>query len=93
VARVDVSSDGGRTWTAAEFENPPEPICTVRFKLPWIWDGKSAVLMSRCHDETGYVQPTREVLVAERGLNAYYHYNGIQSWGVGPDGSVANVAA
>jgi sulfane dehydrogenase subunit SoxC len=93
VARVEVSSDGGKTWTAAEFENPPEPICTVRFKLPWIWDGEPAVLMSRCHDETGYVQPTREALVAERGLNAYYHYNGIQSWGVGPDGSVANVAA
>jgi sulfane dehydrogenase subunit SoxC len=93
VARVEVSTDGGKSWTAAEFESPPEPICTVRFKLPWVWDGKSAVLMSRCQDETGYVQPTRETLVSERGLNAYYHYNGIQSWGVGSDGSVAIVAA
>jgi sulfane dehydrogenase subunit SoxC len=61
--------------------------------LPWLWDGKPAVLLSRCQDETGYIQPTREKLVAERGLNAYYHYNGIQAWGVAPDGSVANVAA
>ena len=65
----------------------------MRFKLPWLWDGKAATLLSRCQDETGYIQPTRETLVAERGLNAYYHYNGIQSWGVAPDGSVANVAA
>jgi len=93
VARVEVSTDGGRTWTLAELEGTPEPICTVRFKLPWLWDGKPATLLSRCQDETGYIQPTREKLVAERGLNAYYHYNGIQSWSVAADGSVANVAA
>jgi sulfane dehydrogenase subunit SoxC len=93
VTRAEVSVDGGKSWALAEFEGAPEPICTVRFKLPWTWDGKPAVLMSRCQDETGYVQPTRETLVAERGLNAYYHYNGVQGWGVGPDGSVAHVGA
>jgi len=93
ISRVEVSIDGGKSWTQAELAGPPESICTVRFKLPWLWDGKPAVLLSRCQDETGYIQPTREKLVAERGLNAYYHYNGIQAWGVAPDGSVANVAA
>ena len=67
-------------------------ICAVRFKLPWIWDGKPAVLLSRCQDETGYIQPTRERLVAQRGVNAVYHYNAIQPWGVAADGSVTNVA-
>jgi sulfane dehydrogenase subunit SoxC len=93
VSRVDVSTDGGATWSEAELEGVPEPICTLRFKKPWLWDGKATILLSRCQDETGYVQPTREALVAERGLNAYYHYNGIQAWGVAPDGSIANVAA
>jgi sulfane dehydrogenase subunit SoxC len=93
ISRVEVSTDGGLSWAQAELEGTPEPICTVRFKHPWLWDGKSALLLSRCQDETGYIQPTREKLVAERGLNAYYHYNGIQAWGVAPDGSVANVAA
>ena len=92
ISRVEISTDGGKTWGLAQLEDKPAPICTVRFKLPWVWDGAPAVLLSRCQDETGYVQPTRETLVAERGLNAYYHYNGIQSWRVDHDGSVANVA-
>jgi sulfane dehydrogenase subunit SoxC len=93
ISRVEISIDGGKTWALAELEGTPEPICTVRFKLPWIWDGTPAVLLSRCQDETGYVQPTHEKLVADRGLNAYYHYNGIQSWRVERDGSVGHVAA
>jgi hypothetical protein len=27
-------------------ESVPEPICTVRFGFPWMWDGKAAVLQS-----------------------------------------------
>jgi sulfane dehydrogenase subunit SoxC len=94
VQSVDVSVDGGNTWYPAQLDNVPEPICTVRFSFPWPWDGKPAVLQSRCTDETGYVQPTRDQLVALRGTNgpfgSYYHYNGIQSWAIGEDGSVRN---
>ncbi|MBV9656037.1 MAG: sulfite dehydrogenase [Acetobacteraceae bacterium] len=93
VSKVEVSTDGGANWTAASFDNSPEPICTVRFRLPWMWNGQKAVLLSRCADETGYVQPSREQLLAARGANAYYHYNGIQSWYVAPDGRITNVAA
>ena len=32
-------------------------------------------------------------LVAERGLNGYFHYNAIVSWAVEPDGSVKHVYA
>jgi sulfane dehydrogenase subunit SoxC len=92
VSRVEVSTDGGASWRLARLDATPEPICAVRFKLPWIWDGKPAVLLSRCQDETGYIQPTRERLVAQRGVNAVYHYNAIQPWGVAADGSVTNVA-
>ena len=93
VRGVEVSTDGGRSWTAAALEGTPEPVCTVRFRLPWRWDGGAAVLLSRCTDETGYVQPTRAALTAARGTQAIYHYNGIQAWGVAADGSVSNVAA
>jgi sulfane dehydrogenase subunit SoxC len=44
-------------------------------------------------DETGYVQPTRERLIAGRGLQTIYHYNGIQSWKISADGEVSNVHA
>ena len=70
------------------------PICHTRFRLPWRWDGKPALLQSRCLDETGYRQPTIAQLVAARGLagrfGSIYHMNGIQSWAVASDGSVTN---
>jgi sulfane dehydrogenase subunit SoxC len=93
VAKVEVSTDGGASWTTASLDSPPEPICTVRFRQPWVWNGEDAVLVSRCTDETGYVQPTRKELVKVRGVNAFYHYNGIQAWAVGKDGRIGNAAA
>jgi sulfane dehydrogenase subunit SoxC len=95
VHSVDVSTDAGITWYPAHMESVPEPICTVRFSFPWMWDGKPAVLQSRCTDETGYVQPTLAQLISIRGSNgpfgSIYHLNAIQSWGVAVDGSVTNV--
>ena len=93
IKTVEVSTDGGRSWADARLHGTPEPICTVRFSLPWMWDGKPATLLSRCTDETGYEQPTREALVAVRGLNAYYHYNGLQAWSVASNGSIGRAAA
>lgn len=93
ITSVEVSMDGGRSWMPATLGSAPEPMCTVRFSVPWTWDGREASLLSRCTDETGYVQPTREVLAAVRGTNAYYHYNGLQAWHVAADGSVGHVVA
>jgi sulfane dehydrogenase subunit SoxC len=97
VQQVDVSVDGGKTWNPAHLQSTPEQICTVRFSFPWMWDGKAAVLQSRCTDETGYVQPTLQQLIAIRGSNgpfgSIYHLNAIQSWGVSEAGDVTNVHA
>jgi sulfane dehydrogenase subunit SoxC len=97
VQSVDVSVDGGKTWYPAHLGSVPEPICTVRFTFPWMWDGKPAVLQSRCTDETGYVQPTLKQLIAIRGANgpfgSVYHLNAIQSWAVNEAGDVSNVHA
>ncbi len=95
IQSVDVSTDGGKSWQVARIESTPEPMCTVRFSLPWMWDGQPAILQSRCMDETGYIQPTLKDLVAIRGSNgAYgsvYHLNAIQSWGIAASGDVTNV--
>ncbi len=91
ITGVDVSTDGGRTWRAAELQEPVLAKCTTRFRLPWRWEGAEATLQSRCRDESGYVQPTRQALVAVRGVNSYYHYNAIQSWLVKADGTVTNI--
>jgi len=95
IKRVDVSTDGGKTWRTAALQAPVLPICHTRFRIPWMWDGKPAVLQSRCIDDTGYIQPTLGQLIAVRGLDgplgSIYHLNAIQSWQVATDGKVSNV--
>lgn len=94
ITRVEVSVDGGPTWKPAELQEPVLSKAFTRFRLPWSWDGGEAALQSRCADETGYVQPTRDALVAVRGMrpgpDGFNHYNGIKTWHVRTDGSVTH---
>lgn len=93
VRGVEISTDGGRTWQDAALQEPVQSMAFTRFRLPWMWDGAETTLLSRCTDETGYVQPAREELIAERGRNSNYHCNCITSWRVMADGKVTNVDA
>jgi sulfane dehydrogenase subunit SoxC len=93
VRRVEVSTDGGKTWGDARLQEPVLPLAHTRFRFDWRWDGREAVLQSRCTDETGYVQPTLAALVRVRGLNSIYFNNAIQNWKVAADGSVHSVHA
>jgi sulfane dehydrogenase subunit SoxC len=95
IRRVEISVDNGTTWRRAKLQEPVLPVCHTRFRIPWDWDGKPAMFMSRCTDETGYTQPTIAQLIAARGLGggplgSFYHMNGIQTWAVAADGSVTN---
>ena len=91
VERVEVSVDGGQSWRKAELQGPVLPLAHTRFRLDWLWDGSDVILQSRCVDNTGYTQPTRDELIAARGLQSGYHNNAIQSWKVATDGTVENV--
>jgi sulfane dehydrogenase subunit SoxC len=93
VERVDVTVDGGRTWQEARLQEPRHRLAFVRFRLPWQWDGRETTIASRSVDETGYVQPTREALIAVRGVNSGFHYNGIKLWKVAASGKVTNAEA
>lgn len=93
IAKVEVSADGGKTWAEAHLQDPVLAQCFTRFRAPWAWDGKPAVLKSRATDETGYVQPERDVLVKERGREGYFHYNAIVCWAVDEDGEITHVYA
>jgi sulfane dehydrogenase subunit SoxC len=93
VRRVEVSTDDGKTWQDARLQEPVLPRAHTRFRLDWPWDGREAVLQSRCTDETGYVQPTLAEVVRVRGRNFVYFNNAIQSWRVAADGSVHHVQA
>ncbi len=62
VSRVEVSTDGGENWMDADFRGTPQRMAHTAFSFNWTWDGSEAMLMSRCTDELGQVQPTRCLL-------------------------------
>ena len=93
ITRVEVSFDGGQTWTDAEMPGPVLSKALTRFRLPWQWDGKPVLLQSRSTDEAGHVQPTRAKWKEPYSNAQFYQYNGIQSWQVGADNTVKNIYA
>ena len=88
VSRVDVSTDGGRTWHMASLPNGALPMAHTRFEYLWQWDGRSTRLLSRAVDETGAVQPTADEYRRVRGDAPGYHYSAIRAWDVASDGTV-----
>jgi len=100
VHRVEVSTDGGKSWKDAKIQEPIHSKAYARFRLPWNWDGKETVLMSRTTDETGDIQPllheltkiwkvTPEYWVTSS--NRIQHFNACQPWKVSADGTISNV--
>ena len=95
IRKVEVSTDGGSSWKDAELRSPAFRMAFTRFGLDWKWDGKECVIMSRCTDELGTVQPTRadvakywnESIEQSRVRGAD---NSVQPWRVASDGSVHN---
>ena len=91
VRRVELSTDGGRSWIDAEIRGTAHRMAHTRFSFQWNWDGTETELQSRCTDELGQIQPSR-AQVAEfwnapgvKGLD-----NSIQPWRIASDGSVHN---
>jgi sulfane dehydrogenase subunit SoxC len=91
VRRVDISADGGKSWAEAALSGPVLPKALTRFRLPWMWSGGPATLMSRTTDEKGVVQKTHADWVAQYAPRQNFHFSAIQSWGVAADGKVSNV--
>jgi len=88
---VEVSADGGQSWVAATLQSQGGDRALTRFRIPWRWQGHGAVLQSRATDSAGNIQPSREMALARYSAAGFYHYNGIQSWAVDPQGVVKNV--
>jgi sulfane dehydrogenase subunit SoxC len=90
VVRVEVSADGGASWTDAALQDPVLPKSLTRFRAAWSWNGGPAILQSRATDESGMTQPTRAQFAAERGLRGLYHYNAVASWRIDEKGEASN---
>jgi sulfane dehydrogenase subunit SoxC len=100
VSKVDVSTDGGKTWKEAVIQGPVHSKAHTRFTFDWAWNGQEAMLMSRCTDETGDVQPSIAELTEHWGFKMEdwhkperpraIHMNAIQPWYVAKDGSITD---
>jgi sulfane dehydrogenase subunit SoxC len=99
VRRVEVSTDGGRTWKDAQIQEPAHRKAHTRVTSPWTWNGEESILQSRCTDDRGEVQPTiREVAKLWNADIDFFRnstvvvgdFNAIQPWKVNRDGSVQN---
>jgi len=88
IARVEVSTDGGRSWADAQLQGPVLPKCTTRFRHLFDWNGSDTIILSRATDETGYVQPTVQQLWEARGPNTSYHQNHQRAWKIASTGEV-----
>jgi len=90
VRRVEISTDGGRSWNDATIEEPARRIAWTRFTTPWTWNGREAVLQSRCTDDKGQVQPTGTEYRKFWAPSGSPHGNAIQPWKVTSEGVVLN---
>ncbi|WP_214073005.1 sulfite dehydrogenase [Mucilaginibacter sp. dw_454] len=89
VTKVEVSTDGGKTWLDANLQGPVLSKAHTYFRHLWEWDGTATEIASRVTDETGYVQPSVQQLADARGTKAGgYHMNPINWWQIKADGSV-----
>jgi sulfane dehydrogenase subunit SoxC len=99
IRRVEVSTDGGQTWKDAKMQDPILRKAHTRFTIPWNWDGGEAMLMSRCTDDNGVVQPSLAEVAKIWGTDLDFFkkttlitsdMNAIQPWKVNADGSIKN---
>jgi sulfane dehydrogenase subunit SoxC len=99
IGRVEVSTDGGRTWKDAQIQQPVHRKAYTRFGFGWNWNGEEMLLQSRSTDERREVQPTVAEWAKIWSLPAGYvesapfllgHFNVIQTWKVNRDGSIQN---
>lgn len=99
VTRVEITTDGGRSWKDAQIQEPVFSKAATRFVFPWTWNGEEVLLASRCTDERGTTQPTTPQLAKvwnvepdyfKNPKGAVWRFNVIQPWKVDSDGKVTN---
>ena len=96
ISKVEVSTDGGKSWKEAKLQAPVIPKAHTRFNFDWDWDGQEAVIsrVARMKRVT-FSRRARSCIkhwgIAERGREKparAIHFNAMQPWRVARDGSI-----
>jgi sulfane dehydrogenase subunit SoxC len=96
IAKVEISTDSGKTWKVAELQGPANPQAHVRFGMMFKWEGGEHVIVSRATDAVGSVQPDARDAAKHFGATYVKGYrppglnNTLMAWKIGKDGAVTN---
>jgi sulfane dehydrogenase subunit SoxC len=100
IRRVEISTDGGRTWKDADIQSTVHRMAHTRFGMDWVWNGEECTIMSRCTDELNQSQPTAADFARFFNQTTEYlfnkqntpngHNNYILPWKIDRDGNVQN---
>jgi DMSO/TMAO reductase YedYZ molybdopterin-dependent catalytic subunit len=73
VSKVEYSTDGGRSWTAAEFKAPLSPLTWVLWSATWTPGGEGSYqLQVRSSDAAGAVQDAKAAASYPGGASGYH---------------------
>jgi sulfane dehydrogenase subunit SoxC len=97
VRKVEITTDGGKTWKDAQLQEPIFSKAATRFVYPWTWNGEEVMLASRCIDERGSTQPTTAEMAKvvqakpeDLRTTRVWRFNVIQPWKIDREGKVTN---
>ena len=100
ITRVEISTDGGKSWKQAKIQEPVHTKAHTRFTFDWRWDGQEATLVSRSTDDQGETQPSLAETSKNWGISMEewrkpdkprsIHTNWQQPWKVASDGSISD---
>ena len=73
ITKVEVSTDGGKTWTEAQRTAPLSPLTWVLWNLDWTPPGEGSYhLMVRATDSTGATQESKSAMSFPDGARGYH---------------------
>ena len=73
IAAVEVSTDGGATWSPAQLTPPLGPLTWTLWTFPWTPQGEGAyTLKARARDGSGALQPSQQAPSFPSGASGYH---------------------
>lgn len=92
ITGVDISFDGGKSYTPAKLKGLVLPKSWTRWSFMHKYKkGERLLLTSRAMDDAGYIQPTVDQETDVMGVESVYHRNGVETWEVTSEGKVNHV--
>ena len=92
IAGVAVSTDGRASWQEARREGPVLPLLLHPLPPTLAPGGRASTTPRPGRDETGYIEPSREALVAVHRTRSFWYDDAVFAWSAGAGRAVTHAA-